>query len=512
MMAAAGTRAGAEKARATKAARSGEARAQGGPAPGGVAQKGHAVGTVGTARIAPPVDLAATEALKSRRDKAAARERLGKLPDHGRHVAPQGLNRLPKGFAVGNSVRAKAGGKDEHEQSVGAQTLGLGGEGRSINAGQGPVVKGTVTLELGVFLTLAERAGLDLAAVAEMTRAGGAVSAQAVGLSVRTGTSGLSPIAMKALRAREVSGGLRRESQEAVEPKGEPHSWAEVARGEGRCGSRSSSAEEPESSRMAEERAARARMGVGGFAETERVVTDEQLARKIAQQEEYGARRAQEEQLLATSRDAELAMELVAREAQEKGVDRAAALAAQGMGEDKGTPREEKVEAVAGKGKQKVAEKSSMQADLERGLAWERRLGAGQWRGAQQVAAVTLQTEGKEENKQLMEDAHAHTRAMACFAEGRPKVSPSERGGVEGSPDWVNNEARVVQVATPHGLVAPRRVLIDGGSFYSMAGAKLKAQLGLQPGDMDAAGLRVHTATGKIDQSPLCSMRGRPKS
>ncbi|GAQ93380.1 hypothetical protein KFL_014820020 [Klebsormidium nitens] len=180
---------------------------------------------------------------------------------------------------------------------------------------------------------------------------------------------------------------------------------------------------------MAEDRAARGR-----------VAADEALAREIARQEEDQAYRAREERVVATSRDAELAMELVAREAQEKGVDRAVALAAQKPGEKESGPQGEQAEVVEGKGKQKAEGESDLQADLERGLAWERKLGAGQWRGARQVAAVTLQAAGKSENGQLVEDAHAHTRAMACFAEGRPK-----------------------------------------------------------PEDMDSAGLRVHTATGRIE-------------
>lgn len=52
---------------------------------------------------------------------------------------------------------------------------------------------------------------------------------------------------------------------------------------------------------------------------------------------------------------------------------------------------------------------------------------------------------------------------------------------------------------TAKGLTAPQRVLLDGGSFYSMAGAKLKAQLGLSSSDMDSGGHRVHTATGKVE-------------
>lgn len=53
-----------------------------------------------------------------------------------------------------------------------------------------------------------------------------------------------------------------------------------------------------------------------------------------------------------------------------------------------------------------------------------------------------------------------------------------------------------------HGLVAPARVLLDGGSYYSMAGISLRAQLGLTAADMDAGGHKVHAATGKIESLP----------
>jgi hypothetical protein len=76
-------------------------------------------------------------------------------------------------------------------------------------------------------------------------------------------------------------------------------------------------------------------------------------------------------------------------------------------------------------------------------------------------------------------------------------VSAADRGGLEGTPDWVNNSTRVVQVMSPSGLVAPGRVLIDGGSFYSMAGLSLRVQLGLTAADMDAGGHKVHTAAGR---------------
>jgi hypothetical protein len=81
-------------------------------------------------------------------------------------------------------------------------------------------------------------------------------------------------------------------------------------------------------------------------------------------------------------------------------------------------------------------------------------------------------------------------------------VSIADRGGFEGTPNWVNNTSRAVQVMSPSGLVAPVRVLIDGGSFYSMTGLSLRAQLGLTAANMDAGGHKVHTATGKVELLP----------
>jgi hypothetical protein len=96
-MAAAGTNAEAEKARATRAAKRGVQEA-GTPAQPQAAQE--AMARAGTAGIAVPMDRGVVEALRARRDKGAAKERAAKLPDHGRHVAPQGLHRLPAEFRV----------------------------------------------------------------------------------------------------------------------------------------------------------------------------------------------------------------------------------------------------------------------------------------------------------------------------------------------------------------------------------------------------------------------------
>jgi hypothetical protein len=55
---------------------------------------------------------------------------------------------------------------------------------------------------------------------------------------------------------------------------------------------------------------------------------------------------------------------------------------------------------------------------------------------------------------------------------------------------------------TVKGWWAPKKVLLNGGSYYSMAGARLKARLGLGPADMDTTGHRVQTAMGKVETLP----------
>jgi hypothetical protein len=130
-----------------------------------------------------------------------------------------------------------------------------------------------------------------------------------------------------------------------------------------------------------------------------------------------------EEQVQATSRDTELAMELVAREALERGVDREVVLAEQEFGSV--NPVDEEEGPVLGKGKFKVDESGDLGTDPEAGLAWENKL-AGQkaWQGADQVATVTLQAHQLEQTR-LAKAAMAHTQAMACFTDGRPLVSPA---------------------------------------------------------------------------------------
>jgi hypothetical protein len=186
-LAAAGPKAGAEKAKATRAA----ARKMRGEGGGGVAAAVWTAVGVGTSLIAKPVDVPATGALQGRRDKAAARERMARLPDHGRHVAPQGLNRLPAGFSVrtvGVPAReaATAGVQGPAAQPVlsaarrqqpvhplplaAAQSRASPQEGAlRTRGGTVPALTGEVQIQVGVLLEVAMRAGLDLDALVALT-------------------------------------------------------------------------------------------------------------------------------------------------------------------------------------------------------------------------------------------------------------------------------------------------------------------------------------------------------
>jgi hypothetical protein len=332
----------------------------------------------------------------------------------------------------------------------------------------GGPLRDSVWVDLGVLLELAKRAELGVQDLALLTKTRLTTEPLSAGTDLVLGqaqagmaTKGLSPIAAQRGAASLSLGGPR-----PTEVGGSAWTAPVVPPGA------------PESSSMAMARA------------------EANTSQRGAEATREAARLCAQEQALATSRDAELAMELVAREALEKGVDREVVMAAQEIG--KADPAKEVETPVAGKGKAKVGESSDLGADLEAGLDWENKLAKKARRGANQVAAVTLQAHQLEQTK-LMKAAVAHTQAMACFADGRPLVSPSQRSQLDGSPDWVDNTKKAVQVVTAKGLVAPQRVLLDGGSFYPMVGAKLKAQLGLSEGDMDAGGHRVHTATGKIE-------------
>jgi hypothetical protein len=195
----------------------------------------------------------------------------------------------------------------------------------------------------------------------------------------------------------------------------------------------------------------------------------------------------------ATSKDAELAMLMVAEEARKRGIDRETTLCAQGGSEDN-PPRAVAHGGDSNKGKGIQQEDEGVD---ERALGWERQLSTGDWWGAVDLAPVTLQPAC------ATVASRAHTHALACFADGHPLVtSTAERAGFEGTPDWVDNTHRCVRVISSLRLVAPTRVLLDGGSFYSIAGLSLRSQLGLTAADMDAGGPQVHTATENIEALP----------
>jgi hypothetical protein len=550
VMAAAGTKAGAEKARATRAAKKGEAAAgplhqTGGAAAGGVAQqmepgardggprqlRPRAGVLLGTAQIAGPVDQTALEALRGRRDKAAAKERRAKLLDHGRNVAPQGLNRLARSFnTVAHQQQAPSAPTAENARvevpDTAAVVRAVGLSVPVTEVSPGSALSGEVTPPVLTFLELAQGAGLTLAAVAAMARGGGAVGqltppirlpAEGAGLArAGRGPVGLSPIAARARAAR-----VQQESQ------------ATEAQGGGSPGEAKREVDRQLSEWRAEaERVAKgdqgasagqhtARAGLGGQQEQGSILATggggversrahwrveppessamgaargalsavENLARELAAQE--GVVAGREESAACISRDAEFAHQLMAQDAAANGVSKGEALRAQAGPAAVAVRGNEEIDK---KGKAKVG--SSMPTDEEQAatLEWEKRLSAGAWRGSEELAPLVVQPP-----LDPVVMAAARAQAMACFAQGRPLVSPRERNRVEGVPDWIDNFGKVVKVMTAKGWWAPERVLLDGGSYYSMAGARLIARLGLLEADLDSKEHKVQTAMGKVE-------------
>jgi hypothetical protein len=492
-MAAAGTKAGAEKARATRAAKQGldqAATQQQAPAPAARSQ-------TGTAQIAGPVDLAALHALQSRRDKLAARERLAKLPNHGRNVAPQGLNRLPKGFPVGGGAMEieqprtvpRVGAIGTASRRVGAAARLRAGVTQSGTAGQGvgalglptcetcPVLTGGVTLSVLSFFELAGRAGLDLAAVTTMARgnqaqachpvpgvqpirhpADGAAIARGVGAgggepSPTVPAVRLSPIAVRVQEARENRGvgqgnaggegansgaGARDGPAGGAGPCSRPmeqeraeSSAMDAARGAAEAKARSARAPAArEDTEQAESSAMGAARGI--------IEADERVARALAAQERAKHSAMQGELITSISRDAELAMELVAHDAEANGVSQGEAFRAQSVGQRVVGPQ--RSGAPAGdKGKAKVSSSTPTAKEQGAVLVWEKMLSKGAWSGAEELAEVVVQPSGN-----MVMAAATRAQALTCFAEGRPLVSPSKRTRVEGVPDWVDNSAKVV--------------------------------------------------------------------
>jgi hypothetical protein len=533
-MAAAGTKAGAEKARVTRAAKKGLQPLAAPRNPSRTA----AGGQTGTAQIAGPVDQAALELLRGRRDKAAARERLVRLPDHGRNVAPQGLNRLPKSFAVGGGSgggglpklvqQPGAAGVLRQESMTGAAGAagrqgGSGSEGAHCPGGawvpgrlpgeSGPALTGGVTLDVLSFLELAGRAGLDLAAVTRMARGaqtasqgtpmvqpirlpaeGASIARPAPAAPIVQGEAaaqGLSPIAVRAQEARGRQGLV---SAGPAGPACEAGGKGEASDNSGIGAARTVSGRGPTNAKAwgapkgAQERAESSAMG----AARETVGSDEVWDRELVAQQHRAAAEI-EKQVACISRDAELALQMVAQEAKARGISRAEALREQvvpptGCGVGQGGI------SAADKGKRKELGSGPTVEEEQRVLSWERKLSTGAWSGADELAEVVVNPEAD-----LVTTAAARAEALACFAESRPLVSPANRSKMEGVPDWVDNSGKVVRVMTAKGWWAPEKVLLDGGSYYSMAGARLKARLGPTEAEMDAASHKVQTAMGKVE-------------
>jgi hypothetical protein len=177
-------------------------------------------------------------------------------------------------------------------------------------------------------------------------------------------------------------------------------------------------------------------------------------------------------------RDAELVRRMVAVEAETGGAKEQPDGPSEGLHEDK-------------KGKGKLAFHNPVVETVVNSRRWEHTVAkAGEGSVGSAAAAP---------GRGLEADAYAHAAVMACFADGLPLVEPGRRQLVEGVSDWVENSKGAVQVATPHGSVRPLRVLLNGGSYYTLVGAKLKVQLGMEEADMDGRGQNFHTATGKVE-------------
>jgi hypothetical protein len=177
-------------------------------------------------------------------------------------------------------------------------------------------------------------------------------------------------------------------------------------------------------------------------------------------------------------RDAELVRRMVAREIDTGDAKEQSDGPSERLHEDK-------------KGKERLAVDNPVVETIVKSRRWEHTVAEAGKGSVGSTAAAP--------GRGLEADAYAHAAVMACFTDGLPLVEPGRRQLVEGVPDWVENSKGAVQVATPHGLVRPLRVLLDGRSYYTLVGAKLKVQLRMEEADMDGGGQKVHTATGKVE-------------
>jgi hypothetical protein len=122
---------------------------------------------------------------------------------------------------------------------------------------------------------------------------------------------------------------------------------------------------------------------------------------------------AQEQAAACVSRDAELALQLMAQDAAAKGVSYSVALKAQ-LGPR--VPPAEAPTAVDAKGKGKVELTGRTAEEQGTVLEWEHRLSTWAWRGSDELTPVVLQPQ-----LDPVVEAAARARAMACFAERRPR-------------------------------------------------------------------------------------------
>jgi hypothetical protein len=408
---------------------------------------------------ASPVNLATLEALRSRRDKAAAKERRLKLPNHGRQVAPHGLNKLPAGFSTRTTGGPIAGASARGDQARSAPVPGAARyeppapqlpavspqrpEQRAIaqvGTAAKPSLTGVVQVELGVLLDIALLAGMDLAAVLALT---GSRRDPKAGKREEATLAAVEHCASREL-ARQVGAmmGLSpivRRAQSVTAPVA-PHRGAEVAEkafgavaidrvleagslGHRFGGAPTTGPSRPQHAGLAEILCGGAKVGgqvslldaqgqqgegppagVNSYREAiaqnrfdpETLAMgaarrgfngegagDAALARQMAQQDA----KEQEELVVATSRDAELAMLMVAEEARARGIDREVALQAQEGSTDRSAGAGDSMKDGA-KSKNKIQDGG--QGEMEQALGWERQLSSGSWRGANDFAPVVL--------------------------------------------------------------------------------------------------------------------------
>jgi hypothetical protein len=343
---------------------------------------------------------------------------------------------------------------------------------QAVSPGSSPALSGEVILNVLTFLELTERAGLDLHTVTAMARGPGAnpeplvrpIRLPAEGAAItlagqqrshqgQAQAPQLSPVARRAQSARDRvteqappagvrgqgAGGARGLSR--VSPPPQMGAGDTSAEGSGtQPGGGDTSAEESTTGRedaggsllsqnktragagWVPEQPESAAMGAARGA----LEADACMARALAAQERAQQVAATEENIKEVSRDAELAMRLITQDAEALRVDQEAALQAQANGSVGCRSQEAQGE---GKGKGHAAPEPEVQ---ERALGWEKKLGAGTWRGAEQLAEVVVQPAG---DVVAAAAIRAQAQALACFAESRPLIQPNERENVEGVPD-----------------------------------------------------------------------------